>query len=1711
MTQLADPPSQAQADPVPAFVSADPPTPVPAMVSATPPAPAGPPDPKQWQRAPGETRTWDDPNTVYFHPQIPGKFTHNIAGYQETDETAKLAGRQPAFIQHSPQEVEENLTQAIRQMNDAVHAGDKPTGKNVLNPATGQYTYQADPQYQGYDYEQGIRQLPLAGKIAEYKRLYEATHPKQEPIDTSAAEAVANEGQLKAGAMTAAQGLSGGVKTLTDIGGSLLDPLPNSPENIAKIQQNAHARNELQKTQDALAAERQRQYPYTTAISGAAGKLVAPEMLATILGTGGVGELAGGSRLANVAAGAAGFTGLGTTEKIVAGQPISPGKDLLVNLAAFGGGEAAGPIGEALAAGRGPVGAGIARTGAAVGGGAASNVAATVLANAAEGRGTSGPEVAGAAVGGAVPALAHAGEAFSEPGQPKTYPEITDAQKTAVAIARAHPDLPDSVVHEMAAALAPKIQQAKEAQNAGQQPQAGVSSEAVGGENGGARPPAQPVPEMVAATPPEAQTERPTSTVSDTATPPTEITPAFVAKEPPKGASNEASEQTQQAQGGLQTAKGDGDRVLETGLPKSTGERDVHEPSQLKTPSPEAKGRGSVYEMVRGGQKKWLIQEGENPGFGDTIHNSPEEAAAESTLMLRRDADRAKYQQQEKEKQEAELASKKAREDLNGFDANMNPMQRGNVVKQLTSPMTFRGEVTTRRDVIRKMIEQGRTVEGDRLIDKDGNFLGTKELTKAGIEYAKHLIAQKSPASENAGPTDVGASKLAAGDVTAKDGPGKGMTRLYRGETAGGDGPLPDWVKTQPKYQATKDATGRWFYDTHEKAQSFANDFGNGKVSYVDVPTEDVEKYRASNQPDIAGHAAEGRASEEFFVPKEIADARTATEGVAPAKQAAETLESLDNRITEVRDKLDARRKAVLRESSNRPEFVKTDAKYAKIKKEFDDLMDKRDKLAENFGPGAAKSNDPNFKAIGGQHNDVPAEAPRILKAVASEPMAAAQQATGISKAILGAKDVGSEIRDELARYGQRQFPAMTREAPKASEAASAMISTPETRKWVMANWMGHLAEISKTHGEKLEPLLEKAGATFSEDQLRGIRDKFSGPEGKAFYDAVKTYVGKGSTFETESDYQKALNDPAVQEVATYFRSFIEPTLTENYKLSSKWDSTDEQGNPIEPPARGKDLGLHISLAIKDQGNAPDKLKTGGGVRNTLEKHSPFEKAAKGTGDYDTHLGRMLDNALGRSILPAADARFTKELVDSGKAVLGKPGDHPTIDGKPTVAIDRRFNPGEKLFVRADLAGEVRSAFNIDQHKSPFPRLTKAMTAIQLVSGIEMASHIGNATIRMIQQPIGDGFLPVAASRINPLLGKAVAAFERAPVGKIVGVADSLARNTFKLAFKDLETSGQMARLAELGALQPEGPKPNKLNLPAQVGRLGKTITDAARLSLAQGYDRLAEKGIVPDSPTNKRDYINQLGQYHKEAQAAMVKLARESGLGPFATAGSSGYALGMRNVFGMDPGVRTTSAKSNTLMRLSAAAQIGGIIAAGALINYARTGYLQPKGTPWGSLYLHDDKDGKPVYYDLAERTGARRAARTVGLDAAIQGTLEGRSNKATAENAARQGISAIASPYLGALPTFGIETATGVNPHGLYSLGKDQGPYTPLENIKSAITNLNPSVSAAAGGDGLLSQLGSFAPRTGKTQADIDKMNRLDRKDEMSKQRAANRAANK
>lgn len=130
----------------------------------------------------------------------------------------------------------------------------------------------------------------------------------------------------------------------------------------------------------------------------------------------------------------------------------------------------------------------------------------------------------------------------------------------------------------------------------------------------------------------------------------------------------------------------------------------------------------------------------------------------------------------------------------------------------------------------------------------------------------------------------------------------RGTVRLYRGGAVPGSGAgVPEWVKSDPKFLKSKDAEGRWFTSDLAEAQKYAEEAGTGRVTYVDVPAEVAEQFRAANNPEASKfvhHTKQGILNDEHFLPREISNTAKPLEQSSPStppSTAGKEVESAEN------------------------------------------------------------------------------------------------------------------------------------------------------------------------------------------------------------------------------------------------------------------------------------------------------------------------------------------------------------------------------------------------------------------------------------------------------------------------------------------------------------------------------------------------------------------------------------------------------------------------------------------------------------------------------------------------------------------------------------------------------------------------------------------------------------------------------------------------
>jgi hypothetical protein len=695
---------------------------------------------------------------------------------------------------------------------------------------------------------------------------------------------------------------------------------------------------------------------------------------------------------------------------------------------------------------------------------------------------------------------------------------------------------------------------------------------------------------------------------------------------------------------------------------------------------------------------------------------------------------------------------------------------------------------------------------------------------------------------------------------------------------------------------------------------------------------------------------------------------------------------------------------------------------------------------------------------VGGTLN-LPPKANPARAVVADDPAASKEpgdKGSPLGGPIERVKNAWHSLVDGAKEFGGALYPRTTRVSPKSGEALAELIASPvyarEAAPVIAAEVLG--TERWGPFRRPIKDLDVKAGAALVEDNLRSIAQQLA-DEGD-LEGAVKVtgiVGGEGSPFKTEADFQAAIRDPEVKAVVDRYKKWFSGEPEQNYRASQGFAPEHEL------PSRGQRTGARVNLIAVKEGEAPKGsvvyAARRGNLQNPIRKPSPFARKAYGSGQaYDVRLSKMIENTLKKGTWNANLHRLYDVLQSEGAAVKGKGGAHPMIGNRATKEL--KIDVGgqvQYLHVRDDVYGEVRRALNVDQGPESGILRTLASTAnhISLVGFGEGLTHIANS--------------------IGPLI--------RAP-GGFFNLARWMKRSV-DVALKSPEAMNAMVGLAKIAAIKPTmDAKPWEKFTPTHyLGRIIDVVTRGARLAMNDAFNSAVERGLVEDTPTARRDFTNQLGQYMKQGQSWMIRWARDTGFGPFVTAGSNYFAQGVK-FMGVNPGVKGRTPYAAARLRLTVMGSIVAALAAVALWNWLkRRDVTGGKSIPFGAIRLDDSEDGKPRYLDLLAILGVTRGLRNTGALAAIEAKRHGLTKGETADRAVKDVTGGLIRPFAGPLVEAAAIAKTGrtVEGHQLARLAAP-GQSQNTENLKAAAKSLNPFAKLAAGEKA--PQFGPFSVRS-------------------------------
>ncbi len=538
----------------------------------------------------------------------------------------------------------------------------------------------------------------------------------------------------------------------------------------------------------------------------------------------------------------------------------------------------------------------------------------------------------------------------------------------------------------------------------------------------------------------------------------------------------------------------------------------------------------------------------------------------------------------------------------------------------------------------------------------------------------------------------------------------------------------------------------------------------------------------------------------------------------------------------------------------------------------------------------------------------------------------------------------------------------------------------------------------------------------------------------------------------SEADFEEAKNDPKIEAILQRRREILVPELDKNYRMA--------QGTP-------DDEDIHSPTQIKgDEGNlkairpgetiSPSMMFTSpnrGKLTNTRISRFGFARKATGSAQgYDLSLSAMIEHSFRHGYKRAMKAEAIRDMVSKGLAVWDhEKAFHPGHEEFPNVRPPQGTQENERnqtsLFVKEPANDEFRRAIAVDKpmRLEEVRQVMNLLTKGALASTVEAAYHTKNI-MTMWTKP-----------GMHPL---------------------DFIQNAYGVIKGHTEIQRQITELARIGALKEGGFESSgfwgsKKN-PFTWAQRWLTISDKAmRLTMDDAFDRLSKQGRVENTETNRRNFINQLGQYNRKAQNHIVAWLRDTGLGPFATAGTRYYMEGMRGLT-FEPGAKASSTGHAVGLRAEVMGRTLGILAATAVANYLFWGRVDgDDATPFGALKIGDTPDDpnkpglpKTSYVDLTNLTGMTRGLRQTGALGVIEGSRSDKTKGQIVDKSTDQIVHSLIHPAAGPPVQSAYTGFTGKNISGYQIARKaEPGESQHVENLKSAAWNVNPVVGSLSG----------------------------------------------
>lgn len=608
----------------------------------------------------------------------------------------------------------------------------------------------------------------------------------------------------------------------------------------------------------------------------------------------------------------------------------------------------------------------------------------------------------------------------------------------------------------------------------------------------------------------------------------------------------------------------------------------------------------------------------------------------------------------------------------------------------------------------------------------------------------------------------------------------------------------------------------------------------------------------------------------------------------------------------------------------------------------------------------------------------------------------------------------------------------------------------------------------------KFQELLDKAKTLKDPEAQRAMRNEAYEWQKKAA--EVKTLIGQriekagdlaSVPLPDEETYQRYLKDPDVKEALRLYKKHVVPIIEANYKKAEGLDPDAE----IESLTQTKGMPINARAWRPGDDTSRGVVSFGGGRDLTAPKQQKlgFARQAKLSAEgYVLHMGDIIENSIAKSTELAAKADVYRIAAKADVAKWGR-------GSSPGEGYQWRFKVEPPKGTQ--VAGEGEHFLWFNDHGT-FKDFFKALDPTQQVpwKKFPLSGIFNKATLASLGE--------VTAHSKNLLT-----IMFRPGMGPV-----NLARNVRDVIRNTPEVRDRIIELARIGAMKPEGFEAQAGQLESKnpilkaaakplkwTGQLLDIIDKSMRLTADQAFSRNALRVGAKETEGNRRDFINQLGQYNRRAQNWTVQFLRDTGIGPFATAGSTYFINGLKALT-LGHGMRGLDRNADLKMRGEILMRMTTMLAAIPVINYFAWGRVDgDDNTPLGGVKIGQSASGKTQYLDLANLTGMTRGARETGLLAYAEGTREGakRMGATTADtvDAARRDIQhSVLHPFAGPVVSVGYTALTGNNTIGmrvaarpetdaqLKKLGKtpEQRTSETKANFTAAALHANPIIGA-------------------------------------------------